>query len=438
MKKYLYTAIGLFLFFGQSTAQKELSLSEAIKTGLSKNFDIEIANLRERTATQNRKMGVPERLPTIGFTMDQRNRASIDNSPTSFVGGTYAQNEISAGVDMNWVLFNGFKARIDKERLNELEKQSIGQSQLVVENTIEAIILAYYKAVIEQEKLKVMREVRDFSLEEYQKSKEERRLGEISDYDLNNFENALLADSLNCFAQEVNRNEALIQLSFLMSDKSRRRYKLTSNLNMNYTPEKYNLEQLERQLINSNQDIKNQYVNLKLQENASRLLRAERKPKLTLRSGLSEELNTSKFTNEVRNNGAIFDFYVNFSFSYTIFDGRKLKQQIQEAQIEELIANQEIERLKSELQEKLRIRYEKYVRQSKVLRLRKRLITNLEKNTYIALSRVEGGYSSFIEYRGLQIELLEAKLDLLETVFELKVAETEISRLIGGITKARY
>jgi hypothetical protein len=61
----------------------------------------------------------------------------------------------------------------------------------------------------------------------------------------------------------------------------------------------------------------------------------------------------------------------------------------------------------------------------------------LEKNIEIALSRVEGGYSSFIEYRGLQIELLESKLELLETVFELKVAETEISRLIGGITRMK-
>lgn len=432
------TLIFLGLHCAKIQAQKKISLAKAIEIGLSKNFDVEIAALQEKKAIGNREIGVSDRFPSINLGLSQRNRASVDNSPTSFLGGSYSNSEIVAKADLDWILFDGYQVRINKSRLSLLERQSIGQTRLVIENTIEAIILSYYRAAIEQGKLEVLGEIRALSREKYQKASNENKFGDLSQYELNNFQNALLTDSLNYHSQEIILDQALVKLAFLIGDQSQEKYVLTEKIDLNYRARNYDLEKLERMLVNSNQDIKNQYTNLKLQENAIQLTKAQRKPIIALRSGISQELGSSKFTGEERNNGGIFDFYINFSLSYQVFDGGRLKQRLQEAKIDELIANQQIEKIKSTVLEKMRTKYDGYDRQSKLLNLHRQLIRNLTSNTEIALSRVESGYSPFIEYRGLQIDLLEAKFNLLETIFDLKIAETEITRLTGGITRTSY
>lgn len=187
----------------------------------------------------------------------------------------------------------------------------------------------------------------------------------------------------------------------------------------------------------TNQDLQNQYLNLTLKENDTRLIEAKRKPKLSFRAGISEELNTSKFTDEGRENGGVFDFYTNLSLSYNLLDGGKLRQKIQEAEVNELVAQRQIDKQIQLLTEKLQLSFNRYEQYIAVLQLQKRLIKNLTKNTDLAQERFESGYSIFIEFRDLQIQLLEAKLDLLQTTYDLKVAETEIIRQIGGITRKR-
>jgi len=51
--------------------------------------------------------------------------------------------------------------------------------------------------------------------------------------------------------------------------------------------------------------------------------------------------------------------------------------------------------------------------------------------------RYDGGYAIFIEYRDAQLMLLNAELRKLETIYEIKIAETEIIRLTGGLLKMK-
>ena len=57
-------------------------------------------------------------------------------------------------------LFSGMAVRISKQRLAQLEAQSKGNALAVIESTILDVLKAYYQTLAQQEKLKVLNEVK--------------------------------------------------------------------------------------------------------------------------------------------------------------------------------------------------------------------------------------------------------------------------------------
>ncbi len=416
-------------------AQQKLSLSKAIQIGLMNNFEIKIARQSENIALSNKKFGEPGKYPTIRFNMRQSNRISFDSSPTSFVDGAYTNNQISAGVDASWTLFEGFRVRISEKRLEQLVEQSQGNAELVVQNTIHAIILAYYQTLIEKEKLKAVERTTNFSYKKLQNGKTLFNSGNISKYDLLNLDNAFLSDSINFQNQNIQYDQAVVRLNFVMGSDKNKRYELTDPLEFDAAMVTY--KTLEQRVSQNNQDIKNEYLNLKLLENQMALIKTARKPSISLRSGLSEELSTSRFGGAERDNGAVFDYYISFSMNYTIFDGRRVKRELQAAEIEQQMAHLTISDKLLKIKQELQTNYNVWQQRVKILQTQERLIKNLKESLSIMKDRYDGGYAIFIEYRDAQLMLLNAELRKLETIYEIKIAETEIIRLTGGLLKMK-
>ena len=90
----------------------------------------------------NNNWGTAGRYPTIGFD-------ASDNNSYELNSGSYT-NRLSAGVGLNWTLFDGFRVNITKARLETLEDLSSGQLAVQVESTIEDIILAYYGVLLQR------------------------------------------------------------------------------------------------------------------------------------------------------------------------------------------------------------------------------------------------------------------------------------------------
>ncbi len=433
MQYVIFCLLFLLQHFGYS--QQTLSLSKAIELGLENNYAIQLSKVELKTAQKIAKIKVPEGIPSIELNLDQINRVSIDGSPTSFVDGRYTKNEIVGGVDLDWVLFHGYKVRINRNRLAELENQSDGNLRLVVENTVHAIVLAYHKGLIEKEKLQFNKEVAAFSVEKYNNATLKFNYGEMSQFELLNFKDAQLRDSVSLMVQQALYKEATSILKSLIGIDKSEVLQLSDKLD--FAINTYDFALLKRKMQQSNQEIKNQLINIRLQESIVQLAEADVMPKVSLRSGISEELSSSKFSSEIsRESGSVFDYYLNFSLTYQLFNKRDINSKIEKEQMKRLYLWEEKENLISVLEEKLKINFDKYNAYRTIIQMNQRLEENLEKTLDIAAFRFESGISSYLELRNVQIRLIEAKLDLLAAAFELKVAETEIVRLTGGILKA--
>ena len=419
--------------YAQRIAQKRYSLSQAIEKTLEVNYDIQIANQEIFRAESNRRVGVPDGRPQIEFKLNQANRFSRDNNPTSFTDGDYTKNEISGSLDTDWLLIGGKRVKIAKEKLRQIEEQQKSKSRLVIEEALKATILSYYECVIEREKEKVLKETEAFARDKYSNALKEYTVENISEFDLINYKNDLLSDSILLVDQRKKYNKALIRLKRLLNEGHSSNLLLTDELN--FEEESFQYDELESQLLENNSNIKNEEYVVALLDNERKQRIAEAKPTLRFRNSISDELSTSQFSSETRENGGVLDLYASLSFSYNLYDGGSRKRRIQDATVNKIIAEQKKEDLISKVKELLQLNIEEYNRQVEILAMKQDLEASLDKNLKIAENRLTNGYSIFIEYRDAKLELSKARMEILETLYELKITEVEIIQLVGGLVQ---
>ena len=146
-------------------------------------------------------------------------------------------------------------------------------------------------------------------------------------------------------------------------------------------------------------------------------------------------MSTSQFSSETRENGGVLDLYASLSFSYNLYDGGSRKRRIQDATVNKIVAEQKKDDLISKVKELLQLNIEEYNRQVEILAMKQDLEASLDKNLKIAENRLTNGYSIFIEYRDAKLELSKARMEILETLYELKITEVEIIQLVGGLVQ---
>jgi len=426
--------IFLTMMTGPLFAQDKLNLIEAIRIGLSNNFGIKILKIEEDIAQNQLNNVYRRRLPKVDLFARQQNNSNNNRSPTSFVQGFYSDRGLDLGLDATWVVFEGFKARLDKSRLEKLNRQSNGNTMLLVENTIHAIMLAYYNTLIKKEAGVVQHESGIRSKERYNDAKFQFEKGKVSGYDLLRFENAMLIDSTNSIIQQKELDIAMQTLNLAMGNKIYKVYQLTDKLD--YQKEDYQFIKLQQKMISLNKELQNQYLNLMLRRNDIGILKANRYPKLAINTGLSQNFNSTKFQEIDRIKGGSFRFYLNFSVTYNLFDGGQINRAIDEGQFKEKIAALEIEQIKQELSNVLKKAVTNYNMQLQIIRINEKLINNLKQNLILEKGRYKNGFSSLLEYRSLQQENINAEQTRLEAIYELLISETEILKLTGSLLKS--
>ena len=139
--------------------QEPLTLDEAILRGLQNNFDIRISKEDYNIAKLTNSQGTVGRWPSFDIGVNSINR--FGNSPVfnpqsgGFGRADQYFNTLTPYVEMRWLLFDGLSVTMNKQKLDLLEQFSYGFSTIVIENTIQAIILGYYFALLEIERLNV-------------------------------------------------------------------------------------------------------------------------------------------------------------------------------------------------------------------------------------------------------------------------------------------
>ncbi len=441
MKRVLLLLLGLAVS-GLLIGQTSLSLSEAIALGLKNNYQIQISERNLEVAQNNNSWGAAGRYPTVDFNVNLQNSITDQNNPAAFINGAFFNGGATANLDVRWVLFDGYRVRINKERFEELERQNQGNIAIAVENSIRSIMLAYYQVLIQQEQLAVLGEVLDLSRDRVNYQEVRQEFGQAGSFELLQSQDALLNDSTSLLIQENSLDIALRNLNLAMGeDDLATRYTLSDPLN--YPTENYQFEDLQQRLFTNNKNLQNLFIARSISNIESKAANSARYPTVSVNTGASATGNFFKLWATNPSTGEPFEpatgsnlnYYLNFSATYNLYNGGATKRGIENAKVQELVAQLNIEDLKRNLSTQLANTLANYDNQKALIALTEELINNARQNLTISEERFRGGQINSFDYRAVQLAYINASQSRLNAIFNLKNTETELIQLIGGLVR---
>ncbi len=442
MKNLLFS-LGILCLF-QANAQNQLSLSDAIRVGLENNYDIVIENNNVEVARLNNNWGETNLFPTlsasfVGSYNSSDNRQLVN--PFAFLATTNT-TQTQPSLNLNWNLLQLYDIKISKRRLEQLQAQSEGNADIVIQNTLQSIILGYYLAVLEKERLSQFQEQLDLSRDKYRQLEIKKDLGSAITSDLLLEEGNYLTDSTNLMNQELAYQNAISNLNFILGvQEPAPEYELIDSLD-------YEIIDLEFQdLINrmeaDNADLKTLYLTQSVLKSDYQLSKSDRLPSLSLGANytytngkvdisdwpaeIRQSIGGDSGTNENVNWGG------NFTISFTLFNGGKINRAIQRASLNENIGEIRIDRLKTSLRRDLKQAYDQYNTRKSLLEINRRRRESAQQNLEINTDKFANGSINSFDYRTIQNTYLVSAIQELQSVYNLIDSKITILRLTGGL-----
>jgi len=418
----------LFILTGFTLqAQQPLSLADAIERALENNYSIEVARNDQQVAEIQNHWGTAGRYPYISLS------AGDDNSFNVNENENFVTNRFSAGASLNWTLFDGYAVRISKQRFEELEQLSKQNTAIMVEGTIQSVVLAYYAVLLEKETLEVFSEVMALSEDRFRQAEQRQELGTFVTYDVLQAQNAYLSDRSSYLIQEVAYKNALRDLNYLMAEKENVPWELTTEFTAE--PVDYTLQSLRDQLFENNKSLQNQYVNQRLLENAVASAKSAFSPTLDFRGGITGSSTRTDFAERGENWSNAANFYGNFTLSFNLFSGGNRKRALQIAQIDEETGMIEIGDMEHDLSNRMANLYEFYLVRMELLDVAEENLDAARLNLQISREKFEAGAINSFNYRDVQLIYTSAARRQLEAIYNFIDTHTALLRMTGTIVQ---
>ncbi len=426
----------LLLSFGSTQLNAQdalpLSLKSAIDLMLEKNFDIQIVGKRLEDAQLNLGLGSAGFYPIIDVGASQTNR--YDNAKAVVTTNNRDESvnrSIRPYAQLNWTLFNGFVAQIRKDKYELLVNYSEGNVALVIENKIQALVLAYYQALLNIEKLNTIVKVKKLSSDRYDYMITKKGFGGAVSYDVLQAQNAFLSDSTNFLLQQLELKKSFLNLNLLLGVDKSSKFELTDDFTVFEANYEYSL--VESKMLSSNKTLTNQYINQEILKKNTSFSRTPLYPALRFSGGSDYSNLRVIYDGMPRINSYSFDFYANFSLSFNLFNGGNTRSAIQAAQIQEEIGKLEVDQMKQSLSNALETIFEMYSIRKQLLSVANLSLEKAKLNLQLSTERFKSGAINSFNFRDVQLVYINAEFNRLGAIYDLLDTNTEILRLSGSI-----
>ena len=427
MKKIIIAIILSLPFMGFAQEKQELTLQKAISIALEKNYGIVVQQKNVESATLQNTWGNAGVLPTISLSGSGSDSWSSNDEDKLFT------QSLNASVNLNWTVFRGFGARIQKSKLDEMEKLYSGNLTITVENTISNAIMAYQNVLFQAENVSLAKKVMELSDDRYQQIQMKVDLGTNVTYDLLQAKNAYLQDKSNLLSATATYNNALRQLNFIMAVDVETKYEIIPSFQIVDT--NFELYVLAEKLLSNNAQLKNQYINLELSKLDVKAARSAYYPTLSVgaSSGLSSSDNQYNINSQLDNSNAGFVNSINANVSYSIYEGGRRKQTLQTSKISLEIMDVQTNEMKHELKNQLAQEFELYNVRKELVDLARENLEAAQLNLDLSKERFENGTINSFNYRDIQQLYLNTALSYQHSIFNLNESYYTLLRLTGGI-----
>ena len=429
MKTKIIMSIALFLasipLFSQEISR--LSIEEAVNKALENNYGIVTVKKSHEINELNNSWGNTGALPNINFT------GVGSNSWNNNDNDDYTNTNLSGSIDLNWVLFRGFGAKITKQSLEKLEKMSEGNLAITVENTIVDVILAYYNILLAEKNMNIAEKNMILSEDRYKQEKQRKKLGTSVTYDLLQAQNSYLEDKSNYLTSKSAYNNSKRQLNNLMAENLDADYIYVSSFDI--ASKDFIQTDLEAKMLANNNTLKNQYINLEMAKLDIKSAKSAYYP--TISAGASGAYSNSEMDYETMNNmdnsSTGFNTKLSMNVSYSIYEGGSRRRSLQAAKINQEISEIETKDMEQQLQNQLAQEFELYQVRQELLTLAEENLKAAELNMELSKQKFENGSINSFNYRDIQQMYSNVALNYQNALYNLIQSYHTLLRLTGGV-----
>jgi outer membrane protein TolC len=424
----------LFLVSFVFATPTEMTVEDAIRLGLKNNYDIQIARNTAEIAANNKGKGIANFLPVIDTNSELRYDNANENtsSPTSF--GDSVTRTSDTYLSLTWTLFDGFRMFADKNRYDQLAMSGEYEARDRIERTVVSIMAAFFNLVQQEQLLDVIRDTLAVSKRRLEREEIRRELGGASSTDLlnarvnyNNDESTLLDQQL---AVTISLNELNIVLA---------RDPVTPVVvkkEIVIPPLTRNYEELLAIAKRENSTLVTARYDKRVAEADVRIAKSAFWPRLFL-NGSYGYADRALFGDEIipgtdRRRHSI-DSTIGLFVSFNVFNGNVDKINVQNARLELLNRELNLENIENEITGLVREKYTTYQKRMAKVKIEEENTATAKQNMELQKELYATGASDSLDFRDAQVLYARAQVNLIVSRFDARISLLEIEQLIGKV-----
>jgi outer membrane protein len=426
-------AFALILLSGRAKAQEVLTLEEAIRITLERNYDIKLVANDLEISRNNVSTGNAGMLPVVEGNLVQNN--TIQNSSQTRESGQEVERNgakgstLNYGVGLNWTVFDGFGMFARYDQLKELRKLGEANLQQTILTRVADVTSVYYNLVQQQQQLKALDTAMVISRERVQTAQNRFEIGKAARLEVLNAQVDFNTDTTNILRQRELYQNTQTQLNELMARDANTRFRVAETITID---DQLNFSELSAKAVQQNPSLQAALISKRVAELDLKQVRANRLPTISLNSGYNLSRSESALGFTTLSTGKGFNYGV--SASVPIFNGFQQRRNQQNASINISSAELEYERLNQTITTQLTTAYNTYQTSLSLVNLEEKNQEIAKRNLEITMEKFRIGSITPIEFREAQLNYVNATVRYSNAQYLAKLAEVSLKEIAGTLT----
>jgi outer membrane protein len=429
MKKY--TLVLFSLFFTQRLFSQNLTLPDAVSIALKNNLDIEVLRNNVRIADINNDISIAGGRPIVTANIsDNEQVTNVNqklNTGVEIRRNGAAANQFNSNVTGSILLYNGYRVKATKKRLEQIELQSLQFVNARVQNTIAAVMTKYYDVIRQQAYTRTIDQSIDVAQKRLEIVKAQQSVGLANNADL--FQSQIDLNTLeqNKQSQQLIIAQAKTDLLLLMNSSPDSSITIQDTIIVDRT---VSLSTILANL-NRNAELMAAEYQIRIAEQLIKETSALRYPTLRANVGYSYNRNqqAAGLTLLNQSSGPL----IGLSLAVPIYNGGIFKRQEQIAGINAQNAGLQKSILQRDFRSAAVRTYQAYSANLQQLDNQKKTVDLARQLLNLALQRFQLRQATIVEVRQAQESFENAGLTMTNLSFAAKAAEIELLRLINEL-----
>jgi outer membrane protein len=436
--RHLSFLIIICLINTMAWAQQKLELEEAIALTLQNNYDIRLSKNDSAVAALDYSYKNAAFFPRLngntGIVFNNNDQRQKFNDGTVRERNGIKSDNISAGLALNWTLFDGMRMFATRDKLADFIKLGELNIKNQVINTLAGVITTYYTIVRQKQQLKAIEEQISINQERVKLAQYKLDIGVGAKPDVLQSKVDLNEQKGLQLQQQTLIAQLKEQLNQLMNVAKTAGYDVSDSIPINNS---ILLADIQTGMENKNPSLLALKKNIDIAGIELKERKADRFPIVSFNANYNfNRLDNKAVVNPFQ---PLFSRNKGFNYGLTanipIFNNHNVKRQIQQAELN--ISNRKLiyDNQKSVLSLAIIRAYQDYEWQKKALVLEEENILLARENVDIVFQVYKLNSTTLIQLKEAQKSLQDAYTRLINARYNTKVAETELMRLKGELVK---